>query len=73
MDRLPQREWMRVEDVAAYLQVHKATVGGYIKARMLVGRQPNRRGTIYISTASIRKMMGMSEVSSSHDETDAIR
>jgi hypothetical protein len=68
VDRLPQREWIRAEDAAEYLQVHKATVCAYIKARRLVGRQPKRRGTIYVSTASIRRMLGMPEVSLSHDE-----
>lgn len=68
MDGLPQREWIRAEDAAEYLQVQRATVCAYIKSRMLVGRQPKRRGTIYVSTASIRKLLGMPEVSCSHDE-----
>lgn len=68
MNRLPQREWIRVEDAAEYLQVHRATVCVYIKRKALVGRQPKRRGTIYVSTASIRRLLGMPEVSLSHDE-----
>lgn len=62
MDRLPNREWIRAEEAADYLRVHKATVCAYIKARMLVGRQPKRRGTIYVSTASIRRLLEMTEV-----------
>ena len=73
MDRLPQREWIRAEDAAEYLQVHRDTVCRYIKARLLVGRQPKRRGTIYVYTASIRRLLQMSEVSLSHDEAEAIR
>lgn len=65
---LPQREWIRAEDAAEYLRVGKPTVCAYIKARKLVGRQPKRRGTIYVSTASIRRLLGMPEVSLSHDE-----
>jgi len=68
MDRLPQREWIRAEDAAAYLKVTRQTVCAYIKAGALVGRQPKRRGTIYVSTASIRRALGMPEVSLSHDE-----
>lgn len=68
MDRLPQREWMRAEEVAAYLKVHRATVCRYIKDKMLVGRQPKRRGSIFVTTASVRRLLGMSEVSLSHDE-----
>lgn len=68
MDRLPKREWIRAEDAAEYLQIHRVTVCAYIKARMLVGRQPKRRGTIYVSTASIRRLLGMPEVLLSHDE-----
>ena len=73
MDRLPQREWIRAEDAAAYLQVCTGYGVRLIKARKLVGRQPKRRGTIYVSTASIRKMLGMPEVLLSHDEADSIR
>jgi len=68
MDRLPQREWIRAEDAAEYLQVGRQTICAYIKRRMLIGRQPKRRGTIYVSTASIRRLLGMPEVSLSHDE-----
>jgi hypothetical protein len=68
MDRLPQREWIRAEDAAEYLRVHRATVCAYIKARRLVGWQPKHRGTIYVSTASIRRLLDMSEVLLSHDE-----
>lgn len=73
VNQLPTREWIRAEEAAAYLQVHRATVCGYIKARALVGRQPKRRGTIYVSTASIRKLLGMPEVLLSHDEAATIR
>jgi hypothetical protein len=59
MDRLPQREWIRAEEAAEYLQVCRATICRYIKDRLLVGRQPERRGTIYVSTASIRRMLGV--------------
>jgi hypothetical protein len=48
-------------------------VCAYIKARKLVGRQPKRRGTIYVSTASIRKLLRMPEISLSHDEAESIR
>lgn len=58
MERLPEREWIRAEDAAAYLQVSRQTLCQYIKKRLLVGRQPKRRGTIYVSTASIRKLLG---------------
>ena len=62
MDSLPDREWIRAEDAATYLQVGKETVCRYIKYRLLAGRQPKRRGTIYVSTASIRKLLKASEV-----------
>lgn len=68
MNRLPHREWIRIQDAAEYLQVHRGTVCSYIRARKLVGRQPKPRGTIYVSTASIRRLLGMAEVSLSHDE-----
>jgi hypothetical protein len=73
VDSLPQREWIRAEDAAAYLRVCRATVCAWIKARVLVGRQPKRRGTIYVSTASIRRALRMPEVSLSHDEAESIR
>jgi len=57
MDRLPEREWIRAEDAAAYLGVCKLTLCNYIKRRILVGRQPKPRGTIYVRTASIRKVL----------------
>jgi predicted DNA-binding transcriptional regulator AlpA len=69
MDRLPTREWIRAEDAAEYLKVGRATICRYIKARILVGRQPKRRGTIYVSTASIRRLLEMPEVSLSNDES----
>jgi hypothetical protein len=59
MDSLPQREWIRAEDAADYLRCCRATICRYIKWRLLVGRQPKPRGTIYVSTASIRKLVGM--------------
>lgn len=57
MDRLPEREWIRAEDAAAYLGVGRQTICNYIKWRVLVGRQPKPRGTIYVQTASIRKVL----------------
>jgi hypothetical protein len=62
MDRLPEREWIRAEDAAEYLQVSRQTICLWIKRRVLVGRQPKRRGTIYVSTASILKALGVSEL-----------
>ena len=73
MDRLPQREWIRADDAASYLQCGRETIYRYIKLGRLVGRQPKRRGTVYVSTASIRKLLGMPEVSLSHDEAETIR
>lgn len=73
MDRLPKREWIRAEEAGEYLKIHRSTVCAYIKARMLVGKQPKKRGTIYVSTASIRRLMGMPSVSCEHDEAEAIR
>jgi hypothetical protein len=68
VDSFLQREWVRAEEAAEYLQVGRQTICAYIKSRKLVGRQPKRRGTIYVSTASIRRALGMPEVSLSHDE-----
>jgi hypothetical protein len=68
VDSFLQREWVRAEEAAEYLQVGRQTICYYIKTRILVGRQPKRRGTIYVSTASIRRALGMPEVSLSHDE-----
>jgi hypothetical protein len=70
---LPQLEWIRADDAASYLQCDRQTVYRYIKLRTLIGRQPKRRGTVYVSTASIRRALGMPEVSLSHDEAEAIR
>lgn len=55
MSPLPEREWIRAEEAADYLRVTRQTVCRYIRLRVLVGRQPKRRGPIYVSTESIRK------------------
>lgn len=60
--RLPNREWMRAEEAAEYLQVTKQTICRYIKLRILIGRQPKTRGAIFVLTDSIRKALERSGV-----------
>lgn len=73
MEHLPEREWIRAEDAADYLRVGKQSICAYIRKGVLIGRQPKRRGTIYVSTASIRKIFEKPVVSCGHDESEGVR
>ena len=51
------REWLTVEEAAAYLRIHPMTVRRYIKSGLLPASQPVRRGRVLISAASIGKFL----------------
>ena len=54
--KLPDGDHLRVDDVAAYLQIHPATVRDWMRSEKLQGKKVGKRW--YIVRASLVELLG---------------